>query len=144
MSRLRAGHRTAVLRVAAPDRYRIDNRRRHPLWVTCDASRLRNAYHNRVVTKPAQPIPAEFARLLDPAWLLSGWRLTSVGDVTIGDRPAFRLIATLPPSPLGQPPPPDEPAPPDVRVAEQAAASALSALGWLSRQARNIADTGRR
>jgi hypothetical protein len=120
LSRLRAGHRTAVLRIAAPGRYRIDyqidNRPRHPLSVACDAGRLRKAYHNRVVASPAQPMPAEFARLTDPAWLLNRWQLIAAGQATADGRRAYRVIATPSPARPRHPEPPGEPAPPGARV----------------------------
>jgi len=90
-----------------PDRYLIDywrdERRRQPLAVACDSHRLRKAYHNRVVSGPAQPLPAEFVRLLHPAWLLSGWKLTAAGQGTVGGRAVFRVIAELPPRAPGLP-----------------------------------------
>lgn len=93
----RSFHRSALLRVAIPDRYRIEYRRddrpRQPLTVGCDGHRLRKAYHNRVVGCPAEPLPPEFVRLLDPAWLLDGWQLTVAGQAIVGGRQAVRVIA---------------------------------------------------
>jgi len=95
--RLRDAHRCADLRVAMPDRYRIDylidDRARQPVSAACDGERLRKAFGNRVVVSPPLPIPAEFARLLDPAWLLDGWRLSEEGTGEVNGRPAVRVVA---------------------------------------------------
>lgn len=95
-------HRAALLHVAMPGRYKIsydlDERPRQPLAVACDGDRLRKVFHNRVVTSPAEPLSAEFAGLVDPAWLLSGWQLTAAGETTAGGRAALRVIA-VPPRP---------------------------------------------
>lgn len=99
---LRDWHRTARLTLARPDRYRIDfereDRPRHPLMMACDGERLRKVYHNRVVTSPALPLPANFVRLVDPAWLLGDWPLSEDGAETIAGRKAIRLIAERPPA----------------------------------------------
>lgn len=98
--RVRDSHRIAMLKVALPDRYRIDflreDRPRHPLIVSCDGERLRKAYHNRVVASPPRPLPIDFARLIDPAWLLRGWPLAEAGEQAAGGRAAIRLVAELP------------------------------------------------
>jgi len=95
--RLRGAHRRAAVRVAMPDRYRIDylvdGRPRQPATLACDGQRLRKAYRNRVVESPARPVPGEFARLLDPAWLLDGWRLAEEGFEEVNGRPAVRVVA---------------------------------------------------
>lgn len=92
-------HRAALLRLAMPGRYRIgyqvDERPRQPLTVACDGSRLLKLYHNRVVTSPARRLPPELARLIDPAWLLSGWRLSAAGQHIVGGRAAFLVTAEL-------------------------------------------------
>jgi outer membrane lipoprotein-sorting protein len=94
-------HRTARLTVAEPDRYRIDfereDRPRHPLTMACDGERLYKIYRNRVVDSPPLPLPADFVRIVDPAWLLSDWPLSEVGEQRVEGRRAIRLIAERPP-----------------------------------------------
>jgi outer membrane lipoprotein-sorting protein len=98
---LHDSHRTARLTLAMPDRYRIDfereDRRRHPLTMACDGELLRKVYHNRVVASPPLPLPADFVRLVDPAWLLRNWPLSETGEQTLDGRRAIGLIAERPP-----------------------------------------------
>lgn len=97
---LHDSHRTARLTLTMPDRYRIDfereDRPRHPLTIACDGERLRKLYHNRVVESPPLPLPTDFVRLVDPAWLLRGWPLSEAGEQTVAGRRAIRLIADVP------------------------------------------------
>lgn len=97
---LHDSHRTARLTLSMPDRYRIDfereDRPRHPLTIACDGERLRKLYHNRVVESPPLPLPTDFVRLVDPAWLLRGWPLSEAGEQTVDGRRAIRLIADVP------------------------------------------------
>ena len=99
--RLRDSHQTARLRLAMPDRYRIDfereRRPRQPLTMACDGELLRKVYHNRVVASPPLPLPTDFVRLVDPAWLLRDWPLSEAGEETVNGRRAIRLIAERPP-----------------------------------------------
>jgi len=115
----RRSHRAALLRVAMPDRYRItyqiDDRPTQPLTVACDGELLRKVFHNRVVTSPAQPLPPDFVGLLDPAWLLVGWRLTAADEQAVGGRPAFRVTAEPPPPRASGPA--GRPADPSLRIA---------------------------
>jgi hypothetical protein len=99
--RLRDSHQTARLKLAMPDRYRIDfERERHPkqpLTMACDGELLRKVYHNRVVASPPLPLPTDFVRLVDPSWLLRDWPLSEAGEETVNGRRAIRLIAERPP-----------------------------------------------
>lgn len=94
-------HRTARLTLAMPDRYRIEfereNRPRRPLTMACDGERLRKVYHNRVVVSPPLPLPTDYVRLADPAWLLRDWPLSEAGEQIVAGRKAIRLIAERPP-----------------------------------------------
>lgn len=93
--------RTAMLTLVMPDRYRIDfereDRPRHPLIMACDGESLRKVYYNRVVASPPLPLPTDFTRLVDPAWLLRDWPLSEAGEHTVNGRRAIRLIAERPP-----------------------------------------------
>lgn len=95
--------RIASLRVAMPDRYRIDFRGdqgdRHPRTIACDGERLRKIYHNRVIASPAKSLPTDFVTLVDPAWLLGDWQLTEGGQETFSGRTAIRVQAVPPPHP---------------------------------------------
>lgn len=99
--RMHDSHRTARLTLAMPDRYRIDFEREdrpgHPLTMACDGQRLRKVYRNRVVASPPLPLPTDFVRLVDPAWLLRDWPLSEAGEETVNGRRAIRLIAERPP-----------------------------------------------
>jgi hypothetical protein len=94
-------HRSAALRVIMPDRYRVDvragQRRNSPATIACDGQRLGKLHGNRLVMSPAQPPPPEYARLLEPARLLSGWRLSEAGRTRVNGRTAVRVFA-VPPS----------------------------------------------
>ncbi len=94
---LHSSHRSALLRVAMLGRYRVDyrrdGRRGQPLTVACDGNQMRKAYHNRVVACPAEPLPREFARFFDPAWLLSGWQLAMTGQASVNGRQAIGVVA---------------------------------------------------
>src|SRR5262249_20246641 len=99
--RLRDSHLTARLTLAMPDRYRIDfereHRPRHPLTMACDGKSLRKVYHNRVVASPPLPLPTDFFRLVDPAWVLPDDPPSEAGEEIVSGRPAIRLIAERPP-----------------------------------------------
>ncbi len=92
-------HRVARLRAAMPDRYRLDYLSGN--WVNdsecqaiaADGEHGSKLVGDRVAVGPARPLAADFAALLDPAWLLSGWRLLSASPVRLAGRPGFRLLA---------------------------------------------------
>jgi len=94
---------TARLRVALPGSYRIDfldggwNERA----LVCDGVRLWTVYHNRVVSEPAARLRDDWARLADPAWLLSGWQLTTGGPAEVGGRRGWTVWADAKPGQAG-------------------------------------------
>jgi hypothetical protein len=85
------GHRVARLRVRVPDRYRLDYTAgdwdKRYTSIACDGEHTTKLSGDRVATGPARPLEADFTALLDPAWLLSGWRLLSASPVTLAGRP---------------------------------------------------------
>jgi hypothetical protein len=92
-------YRTARLRVAMPGRYRMDflaGDWQSKLTLACDGEQLRTQYRNRVITGQAEPLDDDWARLVDPAWLLSSqWRLWPAGDIEVDGRPGLLLWADL-------------------------------------------------
>ncbi len=97
-SQLRAPHSLARLQVVMPGRryridYLVDERSSLPLAIACNGDEVRRQYHDRVTVGPAEPLPPEFAYLLDPAWLLSSCRLSLGGRAVSSARPVFRVIA---------------------------------------------------
>jgi hypothetical protein len=87
---------TARLQVAMPGSYRIDahgDPGRRPASTSCDGHQLWQVYRDRVVVWPAVARPLPIARVIDPAWLLSGYRLTVEGAAEYGRRPSLRLTA---------------------------------------------------
>jgi hypothetical protein len=98
-------HRIASVRLAAPDRYRItyrlDDRPRLPVMVTCDGQRLLKVFHHRIVAGPAEPTPGAIARPFDPAWLLDHWELGETGSQEVRGRRALGVVAGPPPPQLG-------------------------------------------
>lgn len=93
------GHRVARLRVRAPDRYRVDylsgDWDKRYTSIACDGEHTSKLFTDRVATGPATPPEPDLAALLDPAWLLSGWRLLSSSPVTVRGRAGFRLLAEV-------------------------------------------------
>jgi hypothetical protein len=89
--------RTVRLRLAAPDRYRIDKAAgghpSAPETVGCDGVRHWQVNRTRVTARPARPVPHEFAGLADPAWLLAGHRLWTGGETEVGGRRGFLVVA---------------------------------------------------
>jgi len=90
-------HRTARLQVSMPRRYRIDyltgNWSTKSRAVACDGERTRKLYANRVATGPTKPLEQDFATMADPAWLLNKWTLTAGGEVSVGGRRGWRIVA---------------------------------------------------
>jgi hypothetical protein len=93
------GHRVARLRVRAPDRYRVDYLSggwdQRYTSIACDGEHTSKLFTDRVATGAAMPLDPDLAALLDPAWLLSGWRLLSSSPVTVRGRAGFRLLAEV-------------------------------------------------
>jgi hypothetical protein len=90
-------HQTARLRVAMPGRYRIDYRTGN--WhvryaaLACDGTHTRKIFADRVAVGPARPLTIDIAWLVDPAWLLSTWKLSAAGPARVAGRPGLRVVA---------------------------------------------------
>ncbi|HLI35746.1 MAG TPA: hypothetical protein VKV80_00165 [Streptosporangiaceae bacterium] len=97
-------HRSATIRVAGLDRYRIDYLsgvgKRKPKTIACDGQRRWRVFGDRAAVGPAAPLSREFAQLIDPCWLLAR-RLSDKGEVTVRGRRGFRLSATRNPDGIG-------------------------------------------
>jgi outer membrane lipoprotein-sorting protein len=90
---------SAHLTVAMPDCYRIEaitDPERQPACISCDGARLWRVYADRIAVRPAEPLPAEIAPIIDPAWLLHGYQLSADGNATFAGRPALRVVAVAP------------------------------------------------
>jgi outer membrane lipoprotein-sorting protein len=91
------GHRVARLAVQLPARFRLDylsgdwNKRYKR--IACDGEQTTKLFDDRVATGPVRPLDAEFATMLDPAWLLNGWLLAVVGPASIAGRDGIRIRA---------------------------------------------------
>lgn len=86
----------AHLTVAMPDCYRIEastDPGRQPACISCDGARLWRVYADRIAVRPAEPLPAGIAPIIDPAWLLHGYQLSADGNATFAGRPALRVVA---------------------------------------------------
>jgi hypothetical protein len=90
-------HRVARLAVRIPGRYRLDylsgdwNKRYKA--IACDGEHASKLFNDRVATGPIKPLDADLAAMLDPAWLLSGWRLAVVGPASVAGRNGIRIRA---------------------------------------------------
>lgn len=95
-----SGHKTARLSVGVPGRYRIDyltgDWGKKYKAIACDGEHTRKLYDDRVATGPAGPIQKELAGLVDPAWLLSTWKLAAAGEVSVAGRRGVRIVAEAP------------------------------------------------
>ena len=88
--------RTARLQVALPGCYRIDaiaDPAPEPACLACDGEHLWLVYPDRVAIRPGAPPPDGIWPVIDPAWLLDGYRLAADGTATVGGRPGLRLVA---------------------------------------------------
>lgn len=86
----------ARLQLTLPGRYRIDSVTSQtpiPNSIICDGTRLWNVFSDFIVSKPAKPLSAGIALLIDLAWLLSGYDLMAAGVENAEGREAFRLSA---------------------------------------------------
>ena len=84
------------LRVAMPGSYRIDasgDPGRRPASASCDGHQFWQVYRDRVVVRPAAAPPRGISSIIDPAWLLSGYRLSVGGSAEYDGRPSLRLAA---------------------------------------------------
>jgi outer membrane lipoprotein-sorting protein len=125
--------------VAMPDRYRINNpsaTEGRPVCTACDGKQFWRLYPDRVGIRPAKPLPVGLASMIDPRWLLNGYRLEVNGVSTVSGRSAL-VITALPGNGmvLGQSPFSRRPAPADrIEVAVDAE------LGIVLRQIRYLGD----
>lgn len=91
-------HRIAGLAVRMPAQYRLDyisgDWNKAYKAIACDGEHTTKLFDDRVATGPAKPLEARLARMLDPAWLLNGWRLAVIGRESIAGRDAIHLRAT--------------------------------------------------
>ncbi len=91
------GHRVARLAVRVPGHYRIDfssgdwNKRYKA--IACDGEHTTKLFDDKVASGPVKPLDASFAAMLDPAWLLNGWRLGVVGPASVAGRDGIRIRA---------------------------------------------------
>jgi hypothetical protein len=90
-------HRVARLAVQNPGHYRLDHlsgdwNKRYKA-IACDGEHTTKLFGDRVTTGPVKPLDAKFASLLDPAWLLNGWRLSAIGSASIAGRNGIRIRA---------------------------------------------------
>jgi hypothetical protein len=90
-------HRVVRLAVQMPGRYRLDylsgdwNKRYKA--IACDSERTTKLFKDRVATGPIKPLNADLAAMLDPAWLLNGWRLAVVGPASVAGRNGIQIRA---------------------------------------------------
>ncbi len=91
------GHRVARLAIQMPGRYRLDyltgDWRQRYQAIACDGEHTTKLFSDRVATGPAKPLDRDIPAMLDPAWLLRGWRLTVPGSVSVAGREGIRVLA---------------------------------------------------
>jgi len=90
-------HRVARLAVQIPGHYRLDHvsgdwNKRYKA-IACDGEHTTKLFGDRVATGPVKSLDAKFAAMLDPAWLLNGWRLAVIGPASIAGRNGIRIRA---------------------------------------------------
>lgn len=87
--------RREAVKIGLPDRYRIEHldgrKPRKSTTVASDGRQRWRIYRDHVSVGPATPLPADLARLADPAWLLD-WRLTGGAEVTCAGRRGFLIL----------------------------------------------------
>jgi hypothetical protein len=91
----RPWQRREAIRVGLPNRFRIDyidgGLKQPAVSVeAADGSERWRKFADHVRVRPAQPLPARIARLVDPAWLLD-WRLTGGAAVIEDGRRGLRI-----------------------------------------------------
>jgi outer membrane lipoprotein-sorting protein len=88
---------TARLQVAMPGRYKIEvagePASRRPVCVSCDGEHVWRVFGDRATVGPTEVPPAGIALLIDPAWLLCGYQLSSEGATTVSGRSALQIVA---------------------------------------------------
>ena len=90
-------HRVARLAVQIPGHYRLDHmsgdwNKRYKA-IACDGEHSTKLFEDRVTTGPVKHLDAKFAAMLDPAWLLNGWRLAVIGPASVAGRNGIRIRA---------------------------------------------------
>jgi hypothetical protein len=90
-------HRVARLAVQMPGHYRLDLKYRD--WnkryksIASDGKYTTKLFDDRVSTGPVKHLDATFASMLDPSWLLNGWRLAVIGPASVAGRNGIRIRA---------------------------------------------------
>lgn len=93
---IHGGDFTAAVAAAPPGRYRMEVATppaRRPELVVSDGQHQWTAFGKRVLRQPPAPVRPELAALLDPSWLLDGYRLSSTGPAPAGGRAAITVVA---------------------------------------------------
>jgi hypothetical protein len=95
-------HRVARLAVQNPGQYRLDylsgDWNKRYTAIACDGEHTTKLFTDRVATGPVRRLDAKFATMLDPAWLLTGWRLAVVGSARVAGRNGVRIRAVASPA----------------------------------------------
>lgn len=89
------GYRVARLAVERPGQYRLDyssgDWRKPYQAIASDGRHTTKLFRDRVASGPVKPLDPDLACMLDPAWLLSGWRLAVAGPVRAEGRDGIRI-----------------------------------------------------
>ncbi|HSR84941.1 MAG TPA: hypothetical protein VLM11_12245, partial [Streptosporangiaceae bacterium] len=92
------GHRVARLAVRVPGQYRLDylsgDWRQSYKAIASDGEHTTKLFDDRVATGPLKPLDADLASMLDPAWLLNGWRLEVIAPARVAGRDGIAIRAT--------------------------------------------------
>jgi hypothetical protein len=94
----RRSHRVVTLAAQQPGRYRLDylsgdwNKRYKA--IASDGEHTTKLFNDKVATGPVKPLDTSFACMLEPAWLLNGWKLTVIGPAHVAGREGIHLRAT--------------------------------------------------
>ena len=90
-------HRVVRLSARIPGQYRLDylsgDLEKRYKAIACDRQHTTKLFNDRVTTGPVKPLDPSFALMLDPAWLLVGWRLAVIGPVSVAGRDGIHLRA---------------------------------------------------
>jgi hypothetical protein len=90
-------HRVVRLSARIPGQYRLDylsgDWEKRYKAIACDREHTTKLFDDRVTTGPVKPLDPSFAPMLDPAWLLVGWRLAVIGPVSVAGRDGIHLRA---------------------------------------------------
>ncbi|HEY2508690.1 MAG TPA: hypothetical protein VGI58_19410 [Streptosporangiaceae bacterium] len=91
------GHRVARLAVEFPGHYRLDylsgDWNKPYKAMACDGEHTTKLFDDRVATGPVKRLDANLASVLDPAWLLSGWKLAVIGPARVAGRDGIVIRA---------------------------------------------------